>query len=68
MVAAVIVVLDESADAGLEVAWQIVVLQQDAVMTRLVFRTFFRYQWPIGSDLFLNFGCRGFYCQETLSG
>ena len=36
MVAAVIVALDESPDAGLEIAGQIVVLQQDAVLQRLV--------------------------------
>ena len=36
MVAAVVVVLDESADAGLEVAWQIAVLQQDAVLQGLM--------------------------------
>ena len=36
MVAAVAVVPDESAGAGLEVAWQIVVLQQDAVLQGLM--------------------------------
>ena len=36
MAAAVVVVLDESANAGLEVAWQIVVLQQDAVLQSLM--------------------------------
>ena len=36
MVAAVVVVLDESADAGLEEAWQIVVLQQDALLQGLM--------------------------------
>ena len=34
--AAVIIVLDESADAGLEVTWQILVLQQDAVLQGLM--------------------------------
>ena len=36
MVAAAAVVPDESAGAGLEVAWQIVVLQQDAVLQGLM--------------------------------
>ena len=36
MVAAVIVVLDEATDVGLEIAGQIVVLEQDAVFERLM--------------------------------
>ena len=36
MVAAVIVVLDEAIDMGLEIAGQVVVLEQDAVLERLV--------------------------------
>ena len=36
MVAAVIVVLDEAIDVGLEIAGQIVVLEQDAVLERLM--------------------------------
>ena len=36
MVAGVIVVLDEGADLGLEIAGQVVVFEQDAVLERLV--------------------------------
>ncbi len=36
MLAAEVVVLDESADAGLEPAWQVVVLQHDAVLQGLM--------------------------------
>ena len=36
VVAQVVVVLDEGVDLGLEIAGQIVVLQQDAVLERLV--------------------------------
>ena len=36
VVARVVVVLDEGADAGLEIARQIVVLQQDTVLQRLM--------------------------------
>ena len=36
MVAAVIVVLDEGSDLGLEIAGQVVVLEQDAVLQGLV--------------------------------
>lgn len=36
MVSAVVVVIDEGIDLGLEIAGQIVVLEQDAVLQRLV--------------------------------
>jgi hypothetical protein len=36
VVAAVVAALDEGRDPGLEVAWQVVVLEQDAVLQRLV--------------------------------
>ena len=36
MIALVVVVLDEAIDVGFEVARQIIVLQQDAVLERLV--------------------------------
>ena len=36
MIAAMIVALDEGSDLGLEIAWEVVVLQQDAVLQRLV--------------------------------
>ena len=36
VVAAVIVVLDEAADVGFEIAWQVVVFEQDAVLQGLM--------------------------------
>ena len=36
MIAAVIVVLDEAADVGFEIAWQVVVFEQDAVLQGLM--------------------------------
>ena len=36
MIARVVVALDEGLDLGFEIAWQEVVLQQDAVLERLV--------------------------------
>ena len=36
VITAVVVAIDEGADAGLEVAWQVVVLQQDAVLQCLM--------------------------------
>ena len=36
MVAVVIVLLDEAIDVGSEIAWQVVVVEQDAVLQRLM--------------------------------
>ena len=45
VVAAEVVVLDEGADAGLEIARQIVVLQQDTVLQGLIQRSILPWVW-----------------------
>ena len=50
MIALMIVVIDEAANAGFEVSWQVVVFQEDAVLERLIVNTD-RKMTPIGFDV-----------------